>query len=233
MECPENLVKVCKTFFLHTLSISDKAVCTVHNKLSCLGISSEDSRGKHRTRPNRMTEEQKQKVKQHIESFKTVESHYCRKHSSKQYLPAGLSVAKMHMLYKNECEKTENCAVSLKSYRQIFDYEYNLAFHKPLKDQCDLCVAYQNASETEKTSKQKDYERHIKNKTLSRTNKEEDKNKAKVESDFCAACFDLEQVLLTPHSFESSLYYKRRLSTYNFTIYDMGTTEGYCFVWGL
>lgn len=91
-------------------------------------------------------------------------------------------------------------------------------------------MAYQNASETEKTSKQKDYERHIKNKTLSRTNKE-DKNKAKVESDFCAACFDLEQVLLTPHSFESSLYYKRRLSTYNFTIYDMGTTEGYCFVW--
>ena len=102
---PENLVKVCKTFFLHTLSISDKAVCTVHNKLSCLGISSEDSRGKHRTRPNRMTEEQKQKVKQHIESFKTVESHYCRKHSSKQYLPAGLSVAKMHMLYKMNVRK--------------------------------------------------------------------------------------------------------------------------------
>ena len=95
----------------------------------------------------------------------------------------------MHMLYKNECEKTETCAVSLKPYRQIIDYEYNLAFHKPLNDQCDLCVAYQNASETEKTSKQKDYERHIKNKILSRTNKEEDTNKANVESDFLCSLF--------------------------------------------
>ena len=33
------------------------------------------------------------------------------------------------------------------------------------------------------------------------------------------------------HSFESSLYYKRRLSTYKFTINDMCTTEGYCYVW--
>lgn len=42
---PENSVEVSKfPFFLHTLSISDKAVCTVYNKLSCLGVSSEDSR---------------------------------------------------------------------------------------------------------------------------------------------------------------------------------------------
>ena len=47
----------------------------------------------------------------------------------------------------------------------------------------------------------------------------------------CAACFDLEQILLTPKSFESSLYYKRRLSTYNFTIYDLGKKDGFCYTW--
>ena len=44
-------------------------------------------------------------------------------------------------------------------------------------------------------------------------------------------CFDLKEVLLTPKGFESSLYYKRRLNTYNLSIYDIGTSNGYCYVW--
>jgi hypothetical protein len=50
-------------------------------------------------------------------------------------------------------------------------------------------------------------------------------------SSLCADCFDLKQILLTPHNFESSLYYKRRLSTFNFTVYDLGTKNGYCYTW--
>lgn len=42
--------------------------------------------------------------------------------------------------------------------------------------------------------------------------------------------FDLEKVLQTPQSEVSSFYYKRKLLTYNFTIYT-GTKEGYCFMW--
>ena len=41
----------------------------------------------------------------------------------------------------------------------------------------------------------------------------------------------MEEVLQTPHSFEFALYYKRRLSTYNVTLYDLGFTDGYSFVW--
>lgn len=43
--------------------------------------------------------------------------------------------------------------------------------------------------------------------------------------------FDLEKVLPTPQCEVSSFYYKRKLATYNFTIYDVGKKEGYCFMW--
>lgn len=41
----------------------------------------------------------------------------------------------------------------------------------------------------------------------------------------------MEKVLQTPQSEVSSFYYKRKFATYNFTIYDIGKKEGYCFMW--
>ena len=49
------------------------------------------------------------------------------------------------------------------------------------------------------------------------------------DNSFCAVCFDLEQILNTPHSFESCLFYKGRLSTYNFTMYDLGSEKKIAF----
>lgn len=40
-------------------------------------------------------------VKEHINSFPRVESHYCRKDTSKLYLPSDLNKAKMYRLYKH------------------------------------------------------------------------------------------------------------------------------------
>ena len=36
---------------------------------------------------------------------------------------------------------------------------------------------------------------------------------------------------MTPKAFESSLYYKRRLNTFNFSIYDLGSSDAYCYLW--
>ena len=46
-----------------------------------------------------------------------------------------------------------------------------------------------------------------------------------------AACFDLEKVLSCPHGEVSSFYYHRKLSVYNFTVYDLGTGDGNCYIW--
>ena len=43
--------------------------------------------------------------------------------------------------------------------------------------------------------------------------------------------FDLEAVLYTPCSNVSQLFYKRKLSCYNLSIYDLSTKDGICYLW--
>ena len=118
-------------------------------------------------------------------------------------------------------------------YRYIFNTHFNIGFQKPMKDQCDLCNSFKNATDSDKIKMKEKYERHIKNKVLARENKQKDKLKAQANMDptFIAACFDLEEVLITPKAFESSLYYKRRLNTFNLSIFDLGSLNAYCYLW--
>ena len=229
--CDNIKVKVCKTLFLNTLGISDKMVTTVYKKINNIGMCMDDSRGKFPNRPNETSEIQKMYARKHINSFETVESHYCRKDSAKSYLPHDLNISKMYRLYLKYCADQNAPSVSHYIYNQIFNTEFNLAFHTPLKDQCDLCISFANASEAEKEKLSEKYDSHMKNKNLVQEHKTFDKAKALQNDDTAVCCFDLEEVLLTPHSFESCLYFKRRLNTFNFTIYDFGTRDGYCFVW--
>lgn len=224
-------VRVCKTFFLHTLSISDRVVRTVLSNISNIGVCQEDKRGRHATRPNKTTELSKSFVREHIESYKCVQSHYCRKDTQKCYLDANLNVLQMYANYKAKCIGKNIEPVSQKIYRKIFDSEYNIGFHHPLKDQCDYCVAFKNFSSEDKVKKQAEYDDHIQNKEKARENKDQDKKKTFTESDLAVCCFDLEEVFLTPNSFNSSLYFKRRLNSFNFTIYDFGTKDGFCYIW--
>nr|CAI5833324.1 unnamed protein product [Callosobruchus analis] len=69
------------------------------------------------------------------------------------------------------------------------------------------------------------------NKDTGRQLKNTDKEKAKLNSDFFAAVFDLEQVLPTPKSDVGITFYKLKLSTYNFTIFNLASSEGYCYMW--
>ena len=74
------------------------------------------------------------------------------------------------------------------------------------------------------------FEEHQENKAKVREMKEEDKKKAKMNSNHRSACFDLQQVLEIPYS-EVSLFYKRKLHVYNLSLYDFGTNDGHCYVW--
>ena len=44
-------------------------------------------------------------IRQHIESFPVMESHYQRKNTRRKFLSQDLSVTKMYDLYKAKCEK--------------------------------------------------------------------------------------------------------------------------------
>ena len=81
---------------------------------------------------------------------------------------------------------------------------------------------FANASANEKEKLTEIYETHIKNKELARKHREHDKSQVKnINSETVVCWFYLEEVLLTPDSFESCLFYKRRLNYFNFVIYDM------------
>jgi hypothetical protein len=67
--------------------------------------------------------------------------------------------------------------------------------------------------------------------TAARILKDTDKEMALNDKSLCAACFDLQKVLITPQSEVSTFYYKTKFATYKFTVYDMRCHEGYCYVW--
>ena len=50
------------------------------------------------------------------------------------------------------------------------------------------------------------------------------------ESTLCAN-FDLQQVIYLPMSPESSIFYKRRLSNYKLTFYNISNKDCRCFIW--
>lgn len=232
LQVGDNLKKVCKVMFLHTLGISETWVSTALKKIQKGGALETDNRGRHTNRPHTIQSSIKDSVRNHINMFPLVPSHYVRKDSSKMYLEEGLSIQKMFRLYLNHCKESQiNTVATARQYRDILNTEFNIGFFKPKKDQCDYCSVYNFSDDKKKADMQKEYEYHIKNKIIARELKNSDKNAAISDKSLCVACFDLQKVLPTPQSHVSDFYYKSKYSTLNFTIYDIGNNEGYCYVW--
>lgn len=136
-------VPVCKIFFLNTLCISAQVVKTVFNKTGSTGVVSEDRRGKA-CKNSLLSESVKESVREHINSFQTVESHYCRKNTSRLYLPASLNISKMYSLYQEYCSDKNITEVATESiYRAVFNSDFSMSFFRPKKDLCDICHGYQ------------------------------------------------------------------------------------------
>lgn len=226
-------IKVCKTMFLNTLGIKERTVYTVIDKYN-KGNAITDLRGKHANRPHKTRSDTEQSVIEHIKSFPCIESHYLRQKTNRQYLSQDLNISKMHRLYKvwfSENEYFPNVKVASEyQYNQIFNSQFNLSFFRPKKDICKLCSEYENATEEAKLQLQQQYEIHIKNKEIVRNikNMEKESVDPKIKT---VAVFDLEKVLSLPQSNVGIFHYKRKYPAYNFTVYNLISRQGYCFLW--
>jgi hypothetical protein len=99
-------VRVCKLFFLRTLGISQQMVLTAHEKIHTPGVVSQEGRGKsEKSRSNKIPEQALDFIRQHINSFKTTDSHYCRKDSMRKYLDSNLNIQKLYELYCAKCSR--------------------------------------------------------------------------------------------------------------------------------
>lgn len=83
---------------------------------------------KKKTPKNKISDADKNKVKEHIKSFQTIESHCCRKDTTKAYLEGMLNLRKMYELYTQKCIEWKTTPVKESMSRNIFTSEFNIAF---------------------------------------------------------------------------------------------------------
>jgi len=223
-------IQVCKQVFLATLNVGERTVRYALDHTDGHGNSRIDKRGKHAPGIKKLPE-QRQAVRDHIASFPALESHYTRARSAKKYLEATLNVRKMYELYKQQCADRQEEPVLESYYRSVFTNDFNLSFHQPKKDFCCFCQQYANSTDEERQKLLADYNAHHKRKVDARNAKEKYKAEAQEDKSMVVATFDLQAVLPSPKLNASAVYYKRKLSTYNLTVYSLADHDCTCYMW--
>lgn len=222
-------LKVCQKFFLETLAISERVVRTSIEKLSEVGTVELDKRG-GRVKSNQQRDEIiRELVNTHIDRFPRIESHFCRQTTDREYLCSDLSLTKMHRMFCNE-QTEDRTTVTFTFYSNIF-HKKNLSFHRPKKDQCTLCNTYRTGDQATKQHYQEKYNSHMNEKNAIRKIKDKCKKEAAESPLIASPVFDLEQVFSFPMSPESLVFYKRRLTGFNLTIYELGSRDCLCNFW--
>lgn len=224
------LLPVCRVMFLGTVGISERQVRTTFKKIQEHGHLGSERRGGRQKAMISRDKRLRREIEIHINRFPKMESHYCRKKTSFQYLSAELTLTTMYRLYEQECSQSGREKASESLYRSVF-HSQKLKFHVPKKDMCGLCDTYNRGNNAEKVKIQTKYEMHIAEKKAVRQLKEVLKSKAKDDSKFLVASFDLQQVLYVPKSLRGELFYKRKLACYNFTICEIHRMRGFCYFW--
>ncbi|CAH1109656.1 unnamed protein product, partial [Psylliodes chrysocephalus] len=103
-------------------------------------------------------------------------------------------------------------------------------FHVPRKDKCSICIGYkkQETSNDETIN----FNIHVEEKELAQKQYLIDQKKLN-SNRFLCSIFDMQKVLSTPHGeLDIRVFYYCRYSVYNETIYEAGTQNAYCYIWG-
>lgn len=223
-------VNVCRYLFLNTLSITERVLRTAVQKVSESGVVIKDKRGGRPQSKQELDARSRDLCVKHIDRYPRVESHYCREGSTREYLHSDLTVKKMYRMFIRSLEGNP-LKPSFSTYKRVFKGK-NLSFHRPKKDQCSLCLTYYNGTEEVKAKLQEKFQKHQFDKLTFRNTRKMCLNQAK-ENPGVVQCvtFDLQQVIQIPITNENAVFYKRRLSTFNLTVYDLGTRDCCCFTW--
>lgn len=223
-------VNVCKTMFLNTLGISEKMVRTALSKVCKDGAILGEKRGGRYDSLKGKDAMLRASALEHINKFPKMESHFCRKSTTREYLHADLTVKKMYYFYRQE-RTPEQLTCSYHTYRRVFK-SLNLSFHHPKKDQCSLCMTYRLGDAAKKRELEDTYNAHTAQKITVRQKKTKYKELSmNYPTIVNSAVFDMQQVIQLPISNESAIFYKSRLSVFNFTIYNLANKECLCFLW--
>ncbi|XP_050298633.1 LOW QUALITY PROTEIN: uncharacterized protein LOC126737679 [Anthonomus grandis grandis] len=218
-------VEICVTAFLNLYAITYKRIRRI-NTLSSQGKSPNDLRGKM-PRANTFSEEIRNCVKEHIQSFLTKISHYSGR--EKHYL---LNLTKMHQLY---LEKYPNQKVSFSFYRCFFRENFNLSLGRPQVDVCSTCELLNNKikdqylNDTAKRTAELIVHKRRAKKLYSKITKdiEEKENK----DQFLSLAFDYMQNVQLPTTPVGEVFYYQQLTVSVFCIHNLKTNTSWMYVY--
>ncbi|CAG9769724.1 unnamed protein product [Ceutorhynchus assimilis] len=102
-------------------------------KTSGAVVPTKDMRGEHENRPNTLSADQEQSVRNHIEAIPKYQSHYSRANNMNEtYLNCDMSIAGLYKeYYVPWCQQQNIEPVKESAYRKIFCSEYNIGFKLP------------------------------------------------------------------------------------------------------
>lgn len=241
-------VNVCKKAFCLLLGIGKSRVDRLIKKVKSNDFSPIDLRGKHRNRPNKLSEDLIFKIHSHIDSFLKRSSHYSRcDNSNTKYLSSDLNISKMYKLFlqlhdKDTYDKLENgdltCkpVVKYKYYEKYMKVNFNLSFGYPRTDTCQTCDRLKVLVEHEIDPEIKqqlvvEKEVHLRKAEDFYTNLKLYCEKAKADEFVETLTFDFEQNFPLTHIPSGDVYYKRQLWSYNFCIFSGKTGKSYHFMY--
>jgi hypothetical protein len=213
---------VCKSLFLATFGLKED---TVYNWLD----ENDNANGIPKLKEKKLGKtnslQTRESAVRYLKALPKMPSHYCRAQSSKLYLETNhASLSDLYKHYKETSNESNEPVYGITQFTKLFN-ELNLAFYKPKKDQCDLCVGFKA-----KTVQQDVYDEHIKRKKEAQDSKTLDKEECR-NGKLKVITMDLQSLLLCPKLEASCMFYKTKLCCHNFTIFDLSSKSVMNYFW--
>lgn len=228
------LVKVCQKAFCGYLNIGRDRVQRVCKRHLETGSPPVERRGGDR-------KSKKFSVKQNsvisfIKKLRTIEVHYCRGKTKRQYLPSELSINKLYLMYCNEI-KDDELQVKQSYFRYVFNTKFNIGFKRPATDICSKCQMFKETIKLEK---------NLNTKQALMTRSTVHKRRAKAfykllkeeKPNMITICFDCQKNMSLPKLADQAAYFSRQLSLYNCGVV-LGSSKAkltkenvFLYVWG-
>ena len=94
------------------------------------------------------------------------------------------------------------------------------------------CVVYGEEKKSNQLTPEREaeFKEHMDRKVEARKEKYKDKKDAEENDKVYVAAFDMEAVLTAPSNLTSIMYYKRKLSVYNLTVFSLGNKDATCYL---
>lgn len=225
-------VQVCRRFFLSTFGLKQKMVKSWFKNSKEFGLRENATVVQKRKNVSREKSafhqavlNRKIRLLSFLIEYPKLESHYCRKHTEKEYFETEhRTLIDLYNQYVAVCLEENSIPLSFPVFSGTLK-NLNFSLFKPRKDQCDACIAHKVGN-----SDISEFNLHRKNVDRAAEEKKIDVKAAKLGL-IILLCMDTEAVVLCPRLLASAQYYKSKLQLHNFTIYDILSHDSTNYIW--